>query len=174
MTTVFPFHRFIAAAIFCLLLMDSESFAQGTPSAQTTAAVAPLRPISVQSVCIKTPEKVAVHVVIETKYEYSKAAKELEKEQKPKRILLQFSCSLSTSRCEGLMIDLENVDHGRPLNFFNAGVLVGMKIATRTQNLFVVEWGPWRTFTVDFAKNRVEYRESATETEGYGVGACSM
>jgi hypothetical protein len=175
MKSISPFHHLIATSIFCLILLDSESFAQSISSTQTTADIEPLRPITVQPFCANSPEKIMVHVVIESKYEYSKVAKGLEKEQLQKtRNLWQFSCSVMASQCEALNINLDNIDHGNPLNFFDASVLVGMKIVRRTKNLIVVEWGPLRTFIVDFAKNRVEYRESSTDSEGYGVGACSM
>jgi hypothetical protein len=88
------------------------------------------------------------------------------------RELWRLDCQFDTGTCDGMKVNLVNVDNGGPLRLLDVAVLQGARITSRTRNVFTVQWGPYRVMTLDLAAGRVAYRESAANTEGVGEASC--
>lgn len=84
----------------------------------------------------------------------------------------RLDCEFATSECVGTQIRLANVDRSGVIQFLDVAVLSGARIVSRTDKVVIVQWGPYRTMTLDRASQRFEYRESAGNSEGRGWGPC--
>jgi hypothetical protein len=73
-----------------------------------------------------------------------------------------------------LSAELLQVRRGHGLHLLGLGAMGGAQVVSRTSNMLIVEWGPYRTFTIDLAAGRVTYAESSDNTEGRGEFTCEV
>lgn len=144
-----------------------------TTSADAGTA-APRALLSAHNACVGTPNNVVIHAIIPTDFTFDgDTAKALGHSKKTTRELWSISCSRKTGDCQGTTIDLEKVDQGAPLRFLDVNAVEGAKLASEAAGVFVIRFGPWRTFRVDTKAKRILYTETGPTTEGHGEVACS-
>ncbi|MCB9608326.1 MAG: hypothetical protein H6716_17185 [Polyangiaceae bacterium] len=93
-----------------------------------------------------------------------------------------WRCDLETGDCHGASLRLGAVDQGKPLSFFDLGDLANARLVSLKGKVVTMEWGPFRTFTFDFATRKVAYVQSATAeqslsgraSETRGIGDCGQ
>lgn len=128
--------------------------------ALSSTAIAAPTCFEAESFCHASSEVLAIQTIVDARYEYSEdTAKHLGYSSSRGRTFWRFKCSLQTSECEGFNIELSNLDAGKKVSFLDAVIVKGMKIAARTGNVFTLQWGPWRTLTIDLSAPKVlQYR----------------
>jgi len=127
--------------------------------------------IRVAGECVLTEKDLAVAVLIPTHWKFDEAtAKSLGYSEKEGRVVWRFSCNLQTGVCD----DATTFDvAGHDLNWIDITVPGGMRVASRTGKVVVVQWGPHRTLAINTADGKVSYTESGPTTEGRGEARCS-
>jgi len=150
-----------------------EPGAPAAPAAKPPVAAAdkPVSSVSVKNECMLGAGKVVVHVLMPIHYTSPSPS--------DSRQLYQLSCGTEDGQCNGVVLDLDHVDAGKPIDVMDLNRLDGARVVTSTGSVATVQWGPLRTFTIDLQGQRgvVRYVESgegaiAGHTEGRGEAEC--
>jgi hypothetical protein len=124
--------------------------------------------VAVQPLCVITDASagglVAFQVAITTTYTKPKSSLS--------RMVWSFSCNKDGGRCTGVYLTLDDADAGQPIDYFDLGSIEGATLVSVKGSRAVIEWGPYRLFTVDVAEKRVTYVESGEDLEGRGESPC--
>jgi hypothetical protein len=123
--------------------------------------------------CIMDEDHVGFHLIITTNYRY--VDKNDVEHFSASRTLWQVMC-LRYSGCNGVQLDLEHIEQGKGISFLDLGVMVNVKLVSRTHDVAVFRWGLMRTFVMDMKTKKVIYTESPSPDqliflkESYGRG----
>ena len=88
--------------------------------------------------------------------------------------LWSFECYFETMECDAAVLNLDAIENSEPITWVVLNQPKGMRIVSRVGKVFILQWGPYRTLTVDLAQNKVFYRESSYSTEYIGEGTCGL
>lgn len=122
--------------------------------------------ISVKNNCLKTGEKVVFNALFDVQYTKPESLK--------LKQVYQFDCRISTKTCSGFYLDLTK----REISVLKSGQAVGARLAVAKGSNFVIEWGLFRTFTIDLERRVITYRESgnsqltSSQVEGFAESKC--
>ncbi len=136
--------------------------------------------VGVKPFCAKVADKIGINVAIPTHFAFDKddtTRKRRIEENEPlsenETLLWQFSCDIQTGKCEGLQVNLTQLESGKRITYLSIVNMVKQaQLVSNTPSVAIIQWGPWRTFTVDLVAKEVRYVESAPNTEGRGTGSC--
>jgi hypothetical protein len=161
--------RLLAVEVLVLMMAcsRSEPTTSVSPAAPIAAGPTAVRSIAASNECIVAPSRFAFHALIPVHY-----SKYGDRGARDSRQLYTVTCELEQRTCTGALLELDNVDQGKPITFFDFGMVSEAELADRTGDVFTVKWGPYRTFTVDFPQKAVRFVESSHNTEGRGEVAC--
>ena len=109
-----------------------------------------------------------IHVAIPTAFRF----KDPKKPAVDETVVWQLTCSTKKRTCSGAKLELSAAERRGTINLSDLGIIEQGRIASQTPSVTVIQWGPWRTFTVDFERNTVEYAESGPTTEARGETTC--
>lgn len=90
------------------------------------------------------------------------------------REIYSLRCERESKLCSGIKVDLDRVDEGKPMGFFDLLQVEGAEIVANVGDIFTVQWGPFRTFTVDLGRGAVTLLESNDSTYGRGESPCKV
>lgn len=166
-------------AVLLVGLMTTLLLAPSARSEPTTGAAAPAwklpRPLTHETFCGESPDELMATTIIATTYTFDAAtAKQLGRSGGSANVLWSLRCNRKSRECEGAKFDLHGIESKGHVSHWDISMLQGVRIATNTGKVYVIEWGPYRTLTVDLARREVLYRESGPTTEGVGRGACQL
>jgi len=141
----------------------------GPPAVAAPVEQAPSRRIDVKPFCVvdRGTQKVVVFGVFD--FEYTKISFG---DPRSRQVYL-LEC-WPDDKCDGQYLKLDGVDGGEPLDFLDIGTMVGAEVVSRTGSLLVVQWGPYRTFTIDLSAGKVSFAESGENVEGRGEFSCEV
>lgn len=148
-----------------LIVLTASATAKPTLTKPSTAK--PTR-LNATNTCSLTEDKLFVHVLIEATYTKSSMG------PMTSRDLWQFTCRRPDGDCEGVVLRLDNAEAGRKISVMDLSTLIGAKITSETGDLFVISWGPLRTFSVNLHEKSVTYVESNKTTYGTGRTPCEV
>lgn len=121
--------------------------------------------LEIEEYCQATNSELKFRVVIDIDY-----GRTLDK----RLIMYEFDCDRVSHSCNAFKVNLTD----KKISILDTGTLVGAKISISKGDVHIIEWGPLRTFTLDIAKNTVEYRESGDSmftgqrVNGSGISKC--
>jgi len=136
----------------------------------TASAAKPAASLHVQNECIRTDDEMLIHVSIPTAYHF----KDPTKPPLDETVLWQLTCSTKKRSCTGAKLELSAAERRGTINLHDLGIIEQARIASQTPSVTVIQWGPWRTLTVDFERNTVAYAESGPTTEARGETTCKQ
>jgi len=93
------------------------------------------------------------------------------------RFLFDFSCSLKDGSCEGVEVDLRNLETRRLFRNGDTHQMSEARLVSRVGNVFVVLWGNDQ-LTIDLPLRKASFRESRAgffggdQVDWIGEGIC--
>ena len=130
--------------------------------------------LEVKASCVVTDTTVGLHAAIPTHFKFTgETARLIGRSEQTERTLWWLMCSRQSKACDGVQLDLAGVDKGAPLAFMDVTSLQGARLVSETGGVYVVQFGPWRTLSIDPSAQRVSYAEKGPTTVGRGEARCS-
>lgn len=143
--------RFAAWLGAVLLLLIATSLAQAG-SSKAKAKGSKGTKIAAADQCVVSKERSVVHVLFDVAY--------TKPEPMQVRYVYQLVCEAGAKECSGVQLYLSSLEKGSPIAVNELNLISGAKIVEKTATTTKIQWGPLRTFTVDWKRGEVQYVES--------------
>jgi hypothetical protein len=168
--TVIPPHRafsrrwLIAAVMVMVMGCVTPSPSAQCPEAAAQTTGRQTQPVQAKSLCVVADVKVGFQTLIEVRYTKPRPMTQ--------RAIWYFNCNRATYDCSGARFAVDRLEQGQPVGMFDLNELRGATLVSVTGSVAVIEWGLFRTFTIDLLADQVTYAESGDDVEGRGSGRC--
>mgnify|MGYP006921595996 CR=1 FL=1 len=82
-----------------------------------------------------------------------------------------ISCDLLDDSCRAFVLPFAHLEDGR-LSLLASALPDKLEIESKTAEVFVLSWGPWRKLIVDLYESKVFYKEDSPDGSSRGTGPC--
>lgn len=150
--------RFAAWLGTSVLLLGAGSAGAGTSKAKGPKLAA-------ADQCVVSKERSVVHVLLDVAYTKPEPMKV--------RYVYQLVCEAGAKECTGIQLYLSSIEKGNPIGVNELNLISQAKIVEKTATTTKIQWGPLRTFTVDWKLGQVQYEESGEGTADIAKGSAT-